>query len=404
MSKQENLFSGDDFAEAEEQAETLDDIEQVDAKTVSEVVVSGTDWTTETIINQINKGNIQLNPRFQRRDAWEEDRKSRFIESLILGLPIPQIVLAEVKGKRGSYLVIDGKQRLLSIRQFAASEGDAAFQRLRLRASGLDIRKDLQRLSLEDLRQDPQRDSDLAAFENQPIRTVVIKNWGTEDLLYQVFLRLNTGSVKLSPQELRQALHPGGFVEFADLASGSSPALRELLRIRKPDFRMRDAELLVRWYAFQRFVGTYKGDLKELLDRTCESLNSDWDQRGVDVKLMLVEFEAAYSTAKAVFGVHASRKWTTQGYERLFNRAVFDVLMFYFADPAVRAASAQKGPEIESAFKRLCEDDPEFLASIEQTTKSIGATSTRLSKWATELNRVLGLRLSSPLPKPLPAG
>jgi hypothetical protein len=60
-------------------------------------VVTGTDWTTETIVSQLKRRNIQLNPRFQRRDAWKRDRKSRFIESLIVGLPIPQIVLAESK-------------------------------------------------------------------------------------------------------------------------------------------------------------------------------------------------------------------------------------------------------------------------------------------------------------------
>jgi hypothetical protein len=81
-------------------------------------VVSGTDWTTETIVSQLERKNIQLNPRFQRRDAWKRDRKSRFIESLIVGLPIPQIVLAESKHERGKFIVLDGKQRLLSILQF----------------------------------------------------------------------------------------------------------------------------------------------------------------------------------------------------------------------------------------------------------------------------------------------
>ncbi|WP_218672459.1 DUF262 domain-containing protein, partial [Salmonella enterica] len=96
----------------------------------SAAVVSGTDWTTETIINQINKNNIQLNPDFQRRDAWDKSRKSNFIESLILGLPIPQLVLAERKEQRGAYIVLDGKQRLLSIRQFAAEKGDENYESL----------------------------------------------------------------------------------------------------------------------------------------------------------------------------------------------------------------------------------------------------------------------------------
>lgn len=82
-----------EFKEDENQLESEEDIGSLDQKSFSNAVLSGNDWTTETIINQINKGNILLNPDFQRRDAWDKVRKSRFIESLILGLPIPQIVL-----------------------------------------------------------------------------------------------------------------------------------------------------------------------------------------------------------------------------------------------------------------------------------------------------------------------
>ena len=78
-----------------------------------DAVIWGTDWTTETINRQLLKGNIDLFPKFQRRDAWSNRDKSKFIESLILGLPIPQIILAEKSGAKGKYIVIDGKQRLI---------------------------------------------------------------------------------------------------------------------------------------------------------------------------------------------------------------------------------------------------------------------------------------------------
>ena len=132
--------------------------------------------------------------------------------------------------------MIDGKQRLLSLAQFA-SRGDNEFDPFRL--SGLKIREDLNGKSLEDLELDPRLDDDLTSLENQTIRTVVIRNWSDEDFLYTVFLRLNTGSVQLSPQELRQALHPGAFSAFADRYSINSEKLRRLLGLEKPDFRMR---------------------------------------------------------------------------------------------------------------------------------------------------------------------
>src|SRR5260370_24408428 len=77
--------------------------------------VFGTDGSAGTLIAQLRRGNIKLDPIFQRRDAWDMKRKSRFIESIVLGLPIPQIVLAEAKEDRGSVLIIDVKQRLLSL-------------------------------------------------------------------------------------------------------------------------------------------------------------------------------------------------------------------------------------------------------------------------------------------------
>src|SRR5258706_13856409 len=97
----------------------------IDPSLLGQAVVFGTDWTAATLIDQLRRGNIKLDPIFQRRDAWDMKRKSRFIESIILGLPIQQIVLAEAKDDRGSFLIIDGKQRLLSLQQFAGIDATA---------------------------------------------------------------------------------------------------------------------------------------------------------------------------------------------------------------------------------------------------------------------------------------
>lgn len=397
MAVQPDLYEEPPVQEDENQAENLEDLGPVDNETVQRSVVSGTDWTTETIISQIDKGNIQLNPKFQRRDAWEGHRKSRFIESLVLGLPIPQIVLAESLSKRGSYIVIDGKQRLLSIRQFAAKPDDAVYQQLRL--TGLTIRRDLHLATLESMRADADRADDVAAFENQPIRTVVIKNWGNEDFLYQVFLRLNTGSVPLSPQELRQALHPGPFVEFIDLTSAASANLRRVLKIKKPDFRMRDAELLTRWYAFKHYGDEYTGDLKSFLDRTCETLNGQWNDSQAAIEAEATDFESSVEATFGIFGQHAFRKWNPGGFERLFNRAIFDIMTYYFSRADIRDEAAAKGPAVVQAFKDLCENDEDFLRSIERTTKSINATTYRFSTWANRLSQVTGVEVVSPLPQ-----
>src|SRR3954471_3774195 len=73
-----------------------------------DAVVLNADWTIETIYLQIKKGNIDLQPGFQRRVAWNDTRKSRLLESIVVGMPVPNIVLAENKDHRGRFIVIDG--------------------------------------------------------------------------------------------------------------------------------------------------------------------------------------------------------------------------------------------------------------------------------------------------------
>ncbi|HBQ0382060.1 TPA: DUF262 domain-containing protein [Klebsiella variicola] len=379
------------FFEYDEQAENEEDVELVEGTDFSAAVVSGTDWTTETIINQIDKNNIQLNPDFQRRDAWDKTRKSNFIESLILGLPIPQLVLAERKEQRGAYIVLDGKQRLLSIRQFAAEKNDQVYEPLKL--SGLEIRKDLKGKNLHDLKDDADFYNDVAAFENQPIRTVVIKNWPSEAFLYHVFLRLNTGSVQLAPQELRQALHPGAFVSYIDAKAPENEAIKSILKLKKPDFRMRDNELLLRYYSLKNFLTEYVGDLKKFLDDTCLRFNKDWSNVEKKISEQFEQLNYAHEAILSIFGSNSYKKWFAVDYEKRFNRAIFDIMALSFSYSEVRAAVAGREKEVEELFKKLCNDNYAFLASIETTTKSLKSTYTRISVWFNELNYLLNTKL-----------
>ena len=152
-----------------------------------QAVIWGTDWTTETVISQLKRKNIDLFPKFQRRDAWSKASKSKFIESLILGLPVPQIILAEKKDKRGSYIVIDGKQRLLTLRQFFSDQPDDEFTPLKL--SSLKVLTKLNGKSIKHLEKDPIYNQYYTQLINQTIRTVVIKNWPDESFYHYYFLK-----------------------------------------------------------------------------------------------------------------------------------------------------------------------------------------------------------------------
>lgn len=365
-----------------------DEINVESARGFSDAVVHGTDWTTGTIVDQLRRGNILLKPRFQRRDAWRVQHKSRFIESLMLGLPIPPIVLAEQKEQRGKFIVLDGKQRLLSLLQFWGL-GDGANNAYAL--SGLQVLKDLNRKTFEDLEREPRFENYLNALLNQPIRTAVIKNWPDTNFLHLVFLRLNTGSVKLSPQELRQAIVPGKFTDWVDEAALKNQTLQHLLGITEPDFRMRDVELLARFFSFRFFIADYRGRMKEFLDKSFETLNANWGAYLEKCEDGLSQFEKGVRSLEQVFGASLARK--PGG--KLFNRAIFDFLIFYAQHEVVRIAQEQHVQALKREYELLFQSQ-EFTAAVERDTAGIPNTVRRLASWCEVLNRICGLALPVP--------
>ncbi|MEW9838104.1 DUF262 domain-containing protein [Mesorhizobium marinum] len=379
----------------DDQQEDFDDL-QLAADWAIGPTLWSTDWTTETVVSQLKRGNINLSPRFQRRNAWDNNRKSLFIESLILGLPIPQIILAEEKNRKGSFIVIDGKQRLLTLRQFLSDGDDHQFPQLRL--TGLNDRAELNGVTYNDLKNDPKLQDELNNFENQTVRTVVIRGWKSEKYLYSVFLRINTGSVQLSPQELRQALHPGPFSDFIDDFSTESEPLKNAMKLKEPDFRMRDVELVLRFFAYRNFIQNYSGDLKKFLDDTTKYFNENWDAENEKLSLQASDLDKSLIATRVIFGERAElRKWNGSMYEKRINRAVFDIMTYYFSEKTIRDAAVDKGAEIKIAFQKLCEENRQFISAIESTTKSIEANAHRFRIWAATLSEILNLPIDSPI-------
>lgn len=340
-----------------------------------DAVVMSTDWTIETINSQIAKRNIDLDPEFQRRGAWDDIRKSRLIESIIAGMPIPNIVLAENKVARGKFIVIDGKQRLLSIHEFMGGN---------LTLRGLDIRPDLNGLKFDTL-----PDDDRQFLENSTLRSTIIKNWNDERFLYAIFFRLNSGSLPLSPQELRKALIGGKLLDkIEDYIKGSVEFHGVFGKVL--DRRMRDSELVLRFLAFDKSYEAYDGDLKRFLDTATTYYESDWAGREPEADERLKSLSMALQVTKDIFGGDAFKKWAGANYERRINRAVFDIMIRFFSDQNVANRSIALPAEVVQAFKEIC-NDGDFKASVEKTTKSIKATKMRMDLWGKALGLVLGM-------------
>lgn len=348
-----------------------------------DAVLFNTDWTVETLYRQIEKHNINLDPQFQRREAWDLIRKSKLIESIICGFPIPSVVLAEDRANKGRYLVIDGKQRLFSISSFLADE---------FSLSGLDIRTDLNGLKFSELAEHFREEVDMV--ENQPIRTVIIRNWPNEDYLYTVFYRLNSGSLPLSSQELRKALHGGKLLDYIDEFIRASDPFKQIFG-EKLDRRMRDVELVLRFVSFERFYEGYKGNLKEFLDYTVIYYDENWKNEIHSLDSDLNKFANALTLAKNIFGNNAFKKWNGTTYESRTNRAVFDVITRYFADPSINESVTIHKDQIVKDFEAICINNQAFKDAIERTTKTPSATFTRYKIWGQQLEGILGRKLDT---------
>ncbi|MFE9576344.1 DUF262 domain-containing protein [Nocardia sp. NPDC006044] len=352
-------------------------------------VTWGTDWTVTTIIDQLTRDRFDLEPAFQRRDVWSDTKRSRFIESLILGIPVPQVILAERNKARGQFIVLDGKQRLRSLQRFAGIDGP------KMRLTGLEVLKDLNGKTYDSLRNDANLDQYLAAFENQAIRAVVIRGWQSESLLYLTFLRLNSNVVGLSPQELRRALHRGPFMEYIMQTSAESEQLRNFLgnRAKNPDFRMRDAEILIRHVAMTMRLQEYSGNLRKFLDTTCEIMNKNWDTVASRVVETAEGLDKAMDAAYTIFGKDAFKKYVNDRYETRKNRAVLDCVGFYLQHTTLREAALENSVQVKFGFERACMDIPEFQSSLTSTTKTLPSVLTRLSVWGSILHEATGVSL-----------
>lgn len=269
------MTTQDTFSQTEEDDEGIELSASPDLlEEIRRSVVFTLDWSVGSLMDQLRGGNIDLQPQYQRRDAWTVPRKSRLIESLILGLPVPQVVLAEMRDRKGSFLVLDGKQRLTALLQFAGGMPSSRANSFRL--AELPVLSELNGIGFEAMRNHSSHSNHLAALLNQPVRTVILRGWQSDELLHLVFHRLNSNVVPLSPQELRQALIRGPFLPFLNDASADSESLQKLLRLNGPDFRMRDSELLLRLLAFSLYGELYRGDLRRFLDEAASKLNQSW--------------------------------------------------------------------------------------------------------------------------------
>ena len=257
--------TADSDLEFEEVASELDDRETSPAE--YEIATYPADFTLEGLELQWKAGDILI-PPFQRGFVWSQAQASKLIESFLVGLPVPGIFLyTERETER--YLVVDGQQRLRSIffffeGFFGEERGDA--QRTVFRLKGLAEDSPYLDKTYEDLLES--NDTAARRLRNSVLRAFVIRQLNPQDdtSVFHVFERLNTGGTLLVGQEVRNAVYAGPFNELL-LTLNQLPEWRTIVGRPDPDKRMRDVELILRFFSLRFALDSYEKPMKDFMSR-----------------------------------------------------------------------------------------------------------------------------------------
>jgi len=368
----------------------LEDEEGEDIESSSTIFTDKSDPEIDSIVRRIKQGKIILQPDFQRYFVWDDVKSSRLIESALLDIPLPIVYLSEEND--GKVYVIDGQQRLTSFLSFI----DGKFpdgKEFKLR--GLKVLKDLNGNTFSDLETNLQD-----KVQNFSIRTITFKKESGKDLKFEIFERLNTGSVSLNDQELRNCIFRGPYNILLKEMS-EEPDFKYLMNIKKPDKRMKDVELVLRFAAFyhQTYL-KYKPPMKKFLNNDIETYQSISKKDSNELKLA---FKNSISIIRSMFDKNAFKRYykgdaqNPNGHwePKKFNASLYDILMYSFSKEDKNIVFANMD-SIREAFIDLMCNDKEFIDSIELSTSSLQAVTKRFDKWRLTLQDIIGIKQKEP--------
>lgn len=375
----------------EDYADDVDDL-QVEEY---DITAAPNDFNVLTIYSFLESGAVRI-PGFQRNYVWDLSRASKLIESLILGLPVPQVFLYEVE--RNKFLVIDGQQRLMSIYYFIKQRFPRTDRRSELRIifdengkipDGVihdDNYFENFRLKLgESLPNHPNRFKGLAyqtlegyktQFELRTIRNVIIKQnspQGDDSSMYEVFNRLNTGGVNLKPQEIRTSMYHSNFYEML-YRSNSAPAWRSLLGNQDPDLHMKDVEVMLRGFALLIDGQNYAPSMVKFLNQFSRKARGHTAEQNLFLAQLMTSFlDACVDLPPNAFLNKKNGRFNVALFEAAFVASCKDPL----------TARRMLTDKVSADLLRVLEGDKTFLdAMVEGTTqtKNVKARLTRASQ------------------------
>ena len=322
------------------------DPEKIKIRTVNIVV--------DQLVSRIGHDEIDLAPDFQRiAGIWDNKRKSRLIESLLLRIPIPVFYVAADENERWS--VVDGLQRTSTIHAYVTG---------RYGLTQLEYLTKLDEYYYNDLPRSMQR-----RISETQLVVNVIESGTPKEVMFNIFRRINTGGMMLNGQEIRHALHPGPIRMYLKDLVGTEEFLQATDNSIKTD-RMADRECALRFLAFhiEPWERYSANDLDGYLGLTMERINA---MESIERTRFLMDFKKAMRAAFHIFGNDAFRKRYSSNEQRHpISKALFETWSVGLARRSNEDIGilVENREDVKAKFKSLMNDDWEFDTAVSYST------------------------------------
>jgi hypothetical protein len=354
----------------EEKDEDVDDLDEVNEVLPGSFSITsyGADYPVDGLVKRLDAEDIVVplyskpskdgegyeTVAFQRDFVWKKNQADRFIESLLLGLPVPGVFLVKESSKR--HLVLDGQQRLRTLQSFYSG----IFQGKEFKLQNVQeqwIGKTYKTLDAEDRRR----------LDDSIIHATIVRQDEPDDdqsSVYLIFERLNSGGTFLQPQEIRVALFHGALGELlGDLNNNKD--WRALYG--KKSSRLKDIELILRFFALVYYSEKYKRPMKEFLNRYMAKNRELKAQTGEELRAI---FADTVAVIRANIGIKAFRLTSA------VNAAVLDSVMYGVAANLI--AETLKDPsDLAAAYDGLVKNK-DFLWAATRATADTDSVKARL--------------------------
>lgn len=331
----------------------IEDIENEEIDYRYEITSYGADYPVDSIVKRINDDIIYV-PPFQRKFVWNQNAASKFIESLILGLPVPGVFLSKEKNT-GKMIIVDGQQRLVSLNSFYRG----IFKGKEFSLTGLGSNLNGRTYNSLDT-------SDKIRLDDSIIHATIIRQDEPDDAessVYLIFERLNTGGNPLRPQEIRACIYYGEFNETLNLIVQSED-WRTVFG--KENERLKEQELILRFFSLYAFKDSYTKPLKGFLNRFM-SLN-----RNLDL-ISKTDLETIFANTIRPFAEVLGKTAFRLGGP--LNAAVFDSAMIGLSERI--KSSPISNDEFEEKYRALL-DNPEYIENVRGATSDETIVNNRI--------------------------